>query len=480
MLIQVSPVLVALLAAIVPRRAVHRLPRPRAGPRLRRRRPDRPSSSGGRPAATDVLGVLLCLVSAVVYSVSLVLQKPLVARIPAIHVTWLACTIGAVVCLPFAGQLVDEARDAPASTSGGSSTSASSRPRSRSRRTPTRCAHDRQQPRRHDLPGAADHDRDGLVFLGETPPAMAYVGGALALVGVAVARRKPRTVAAGGQPACPGMLRHVSSSRTSSSAWSPPCTSTSWCSRCSSGEAAGRRPSASPRSSPRPSKVLAANQGLYNGFLVAGLVWGLVADRNDVKLFFLACVIVAGVYGAVTVSRRILVVQALPAAARLRARPARQLSSSPRPASSQPRNASRLWVGSPRSLRHSHSLRIEEAKPSSRIVLNDSSAWSAPRRAAGRARRASTAAAAAARRGRCRRAGRRRTRRRTASGCARAATGRPARGSRRACGRRRRGRRGRARRRRAGPAVCSFFSPGSANEKTPSAASSYSMSLSAR
>jgi putative membrane protein len=61
------------------------------------------------------------------------------------------------------------------------------------------------------------------------------------------------------------------------------------------------------------SKALAANQGLYNGFLVAGLVWGLVADRTEVKLFFLACVIVAGAYGAATVSRRILVVQALPA-----------------------------------------------------------------------------------------------------------------------------------------------------------------------
>lgn len=61
------------------------------------------------------------------------------------------------------------------------------------------------------------------------------------------------------------------------------------------------------------SKALAANQGLYNGFLVAGLVWGLVTDATDVKLFFLACVVVAGVYGAATVSRRILVVQALPA-----------------------------------------------------------------------------------------------------------------------------------------------------------------------
>jgi putative membrane protein len=62
------------------------------------------------------------------------------------------------------------------------------------------------------------------------------------------------------------------------------------------------------------SKTLAANQGLYNGFLVAGLAWGLVADRTDVKVFFLACVIVAGLYGAATVSRRILLVQAVPAA----------------------------------------------------------------------------------------------------------------------------------------------------------------------
>jgi putative membrane protein len=61
------------------------------------------------------------------------------------------------------------------------------------------------------------------------------------------------------------------------------------------------------------SKVLAANQGLYNGFLVAGLVWGLIAQRYDVCVFFLACVIVAGVYGAITVSRRILFVQAVPA-----------------------------------------------------------------------------------------------------------------------------------------------------------------------
>ena len=67
------------------------------------------------------------------------------------------------------------------------------------------------------------------------------------------------------------------------------------------------------------SKALAANQGLYNGFLVAGLVWGLVSGRTDVRVFFLVCVVVAGVYGAATVSKRILVVQAVPAAVALAA-----------------------------------------------------------------------------------------------------------------------------------------------------------------
>lgn len=66
------------------------------------------------------------------------------------------------------------------------------------------------------------------------------------------------------------------------------------------------------------SAVLAANQGLYNGFLAAGLVWGLLqADAGfafQIKIFFLSCVIVAGLYGAATVSYRILLVQAAPAA----------------------------------------------------------------------------------------------------------------------------------------------------------------------
>lgn len=62
--------------------------------------------------------------------------------------------------------------------------------------------------------------------------------------------------------------------------------------------------------------TLAANQGLYNGFLAAGLIWGLAsgAEGTPIKAFFLGCVLVAGVYGAATASRKILFVQALPAA----------------------------------------------------------------------------------------------------------------------------------------------------------------------
>src|SRR4029077_17262766 len=60
----------------------------------------------------DVLGVGLCLLAAVVYAISLVLQKPLVGRLSALQVTWVACTVGAVACLAFAGQLVGETADA--------------------------------------------------------------------------------------------------------------------------------------------------------------------------------------------------------------------------------------------------------------------------------------------------------------------------------------------------------------------------------
>mgnify|MGYP003467009528 FL=1 len=64
------------------------------------------------------------------------------------------------------------------------------------------------------------------------------------------------------------------------------------------------------------SKVLAGNQGLYNGFLAAGPIWGLSLgpDGISVKVFFLSCVFIAGLYGAATANRKILFIQALPAA----------------------------------------------------------------------------------------------------------------------------------------------------------------------
>jgi putative membrane protein len=65
------------------------------------------------------------------------------------------------------------------------------------------------------------------------------------------------------------------------------------------------------------SKTLAANQGLYNGFLAAGLVWAILAPpplQRPLFVFFAACVLVAGIYGGLTVTRRILVIQAVPAA----------------------------------------------------------------------------------------------------------------------------------------------------------------------
>ncbi|HLA44017.1 MAG TPA: DUF1304 domain-containing protein [Aggregatilineales bacterium] len=71
------------------------------------------------------------------------------------------------------------------------------------------------------------------------------------------------------------------------------------------------------RETAESSKTLAANQGLYNGFLAAGLIWSIVHPDDDigrqVALFFLGCVIVAGVYGGITVKRSILIIQGLPA-----------------------------------------------------------------------------------------------------------------------------------------------------------------------
>jgi len=201
MLIQVSPVLVALLAAMF----LHEtftlylglgLALAFGGVVLIA------TASGDSNGDRSVLGVVLCLVAAVVYSVSLVLQKPLVARMPAIHVTWLACTVGAVVCLPFAGQLVDDARSASVSNIwwvvylGVFPTAIAFTTFAYALRTMSASSL-----------GVTTYLVPpitivmGWLLLSETPPSMAYVGGVLALVGVAVARRKPRTLAA--EPAAP-------------------------------------------------------------------------------------------------------------------------------------------------------------------------------------------------------------------------------------------------------------------------------------
>ena len=148
------------------------------------------TSPGGN---RDTLGVVLCLASALVYSVSMVLQKPVMARVPAIHVTWLACTTGAVVCLPYAGELVHDVADAPVSSTlwvvflGVFPTAIAF----------TTYAYALRFMSASSL-GVTTYLVPpitivlGLVFLGEAPPAMAYAGGVLALVGVALARKRPR------------------------------------------------------------------------------------------------------------------------------------------------------------------------------------------------------------------------------------------------------------------------------------------------
>ena len=63
----------------------------------------------------------------------------------------------------------------------------------------------------------------------------------------------------------------------------------------------------------KSSKVLAQNQGLYNGFLAAGLIWDLIKDRLDVQVFFLSCVVIAGIFGGITAKTSIMYTQGLPA-----------------------------------------------------------------------------------------------------------------------------------------------------------------------
>jgi drug/metabolite transporter (DMT)-like permease len=191
MLIQLSPVLVAVLAAVfLKERAT-----PMLGVGLLVAFAGvvliATSTSGG--GSRDSWGVLLCLVSASAYAVSLIVQKPLVSRLSAIEVTWVACTVGAVACLPFAGSLVHGVAAASASDVGWVVYLGL---------FPTAVAFSTYAFALSSMTAGSLSVTTYLVppitvlmswvFLSEAPPAMAYVGGALCLLGVGVARRRPR------------------------------------------------------------------------------------------------------------------------------------------------------------------------------------------------------------------------------------------------------------------------------------------------
>ncbi len=141
----------------------------------------------------SLMGVLLILLSAVLYSIALVAQKVVLRRIPALQVTWLACLIGAVACLPFAGQLVADIAAAPPLQIIGVIYLGL---------VPTALAFSTwAYALKHSTAGRLGVTTFlvppitillGWLFLGEVPPPLAVVGGVLSLVGVAIATRLPR------------------------------------------------------------------------------------------------------------------------------------------------------------------------------------------------------------------------------------------------------------------------------------------------
>lgn len=195
MLIQLSPILIAVLAAVFLRE--------RAGLALAVGLVlalggvaliALPGSSGTAAGAdNDVAGVLMCVLAAASYAVSMIVQKPLMSRLSALQVTWTACTVGAVACLPFAGDLLRQTGTAPLASIGwvlflGLFPTAVAF---------TTWGYALTHMNAGNL-GVTTYLVPpltvlmGWLFLAETPPPLAYVGGALCLVGVAVARRRPR------------------------------------------------------------------------------------------------------------------------------------------------------------------------------------------------------------------------------------------------------------------------------------------------
>ena len=144
-----------------------------------------------RAEESDLLGVVLCLVAAVTYAIGVLAQKPVLRRLPALQVTWLACTIGAVVCLPFAPALITESASAPAAATAGLVYLGA---------VPTALAFSTWA---YAL-ARMDAGRLGVstyivppitilmsaVLLGELPALLAIVGGAVCLAGVALSRRR--------------------------------------------------------------------------------------------------------------------------------------------------------------------------------------------------------------------------------------------------------------------------------------------------
>jgi drug/metabolite transporter (DMT)-like permease len=192
MLIQLAPILVALLAAaFLGERATLALG---VGLVVAFAGVVLIASSSSQDATRDLLGVALCLVAAAAYAVSLVLQKPLVSRLSAIQVTWTACAVGTVVCLPFVADLTSDLQSASAADIGWVVYLGV---------FPTAIAFSTYA-------FALSHMSAGnlsvttylvppitvlmsWLVLSEAPPVMAYVGGALCLVGVAITRRRPKT-----------------------------------------------------------------------------------------------------------------------------------------------------------------------------------------------------------------------------------------------------------------------------------------------
>ena len=188
MLVQLSPLLVAVLAALVLGEQFRTALGLGLGVAFTGVVLIATSTSG--PGQRDLVGVALCLVSAAAYAVSLVVQKPLMTRFSALQVTWTACAVGTVACLPFAGELVGDLRTAAAADIAWIVYLGV---------FPTAIAFTTYA-------YALAHTSAGnlsvstylvppitvlisWLVLSEAPPAMAYVGGALCLLGVAITRR---------------------------------------------------------------------------------------------------------------------------------------------------------------------------------------------------------------------------------------------------------------------------------------------------